>query len=293
MKRLGATSIPLENGSSALTLNDDTLRFNSGTSTGQAAEPPNIPVMQVTGASHTNYLRTGVGDVYENGSWSALDPVVLPYRQDTDINSLEESREASYSVQYRPPRPGSKFNGTGQFFEPLISVSPASPGSSIQPGPLPISLYPRSVSVNGAYRPFSSTFSSQEIQGSHSWVSRVPIREERHLVQAKPFYSPASTYLPDGLPDRIRQLSVEITRGHEGPYLKAKAIETYLRTHYTYAFADSGGDRVPEGRDPVDWFLFDHPEGTCGQFSSAFVILAPVRGDSGPGGFRLGYRRHT
>ena len=24
----------------------------------------------------------------------------------------------------------------------------------------------------------------------------------------------------------------------------------------------------------MDWFLFDEPEGTCGQFSSAFVILA-------------------
>ncbi len=28
------------------------------------------------------------------------------------------------------------------------------------------------------------------------------------------------------------------------------------------------------GHDPVDWFLFDSREGTCGQFSSAFVVLA-------------------
>ena len=270
LERSGATSIPLESGASVLSLNGATLRFNSGTSTAQATKSPHIPVMEVRGASHTNYLRTGVGDVYENGSWSALDPVVLPYRQDTGISSLERSREGSYGVQYRPPRPSSKFVDTQQFFEPRISISPAGPAPFFQPGPLPISLFPHSIRVNGDYRPFSS----QETQVSYSWVSRVPILKEGHLVQAKPFYFPGSTNLPDGLPDRIHQLSVEITRRHEGPYLKAKAIETFLRTHYTYAFANSDGDRVPEGRDPVDWFLFDHQKGACGQFSSAFVILA-------------------
>ena len=274
LERLGATSIPLESGASVLSLSDANLRFNSGTSTAQATKPPHIPVMQVRGASHTNYLRTGVGDVYDNGSWSALDPVVLPYREDTDISSLEGSLPGSYGVRQRPPRPSSKFVDKGQFLEPRISVSPAGPAPFFQPGSLPISLFPRSVGVNGDYRPFSSTFSSQEIQVSYSWVSRVPILNEGHLVQAKPFYFPGSANLPDGLPDRIRQLSVEITRRHEGPYQKAKAIETFLKTNYTYAFANSDGDRMPEGRDPVDWFLFDHPEGTCGQFSSAFVILA-------------------
>ena len=274
LEHLGATSIPLESGASVLSLSDAKLRFKSGTSTGQATKPPHLPVMQVRGASHTNYLRTGVGDVYENGSWSALDPVVLPYRQDTDINLLEQSLAGSYGVRHRPPRPSSKFVDKGQFLEPRISVSPAGPAPFFQPGSLPISLFPHSVGVNGDYRPFSSTFSSQEIQVSYSWVSRVPILNEGHLVQAKPFYFPGSANLPDGLPDRIRQLSVEITRRHEGPYQKAKAIETFLKTNYTYAFANSDGDRMPEGRDPVDWFLFDHPEGTCGQFSSAFVILA-------------------
>ena len=49
----------------------------------------------------------------------------------------------------------------------------------------------------------------------------------------------------------------------------------YRVGHHTYRFADgSGRERPPEGRDPMDWFLFDHREGTCGVFSSAFVVLA-------------------
>ena len=41
-------------------------------------------------------------------------------------------------------------------------------------------------------------------------------------------------------------------------------------------------DRIALGHpsvgDPVDWFLFDSRQGTCGQFSSAFVILARAAG---------------
>ena len=85
---------------------------------------------------------------------------------------------------------------------------------------------------------------------------------------------PTYTQLPDDLPDRIRDLAIDITRDLPGPYAKARAIETYLRIRYPYRFADSQDDLVPPGRDPVDWFLFDHQEGTCGVFSSAFVVLA-------------------
>ena len=85
---------------------------------------------------------------------------------------------------------------------------------------------------------------------------------------------PTYTQLPDDLPDRIRNLALLLTREHASPYAKAKAIEGYLKSQYPYRFADSEDDLVPLGRDPVDWFLFDHREGTCGVFSSAFVVLA-------------------
>ena len=80
--------------------------------------------------------------------------------------------------------------------------------------------------------------------------------------------------LPEGLPDRIGVLARQITEGESGVYARAKAIEEYLESNYSYAFYEPGGPRPPPGQDPVDWFLFDHEEGTCGVFSSAFVVLA-------------------
>ena len=72
----------------------------------------------------------------------------------------------------------------------------------------------------------------------------------------------------------FRDLALRITRGHTSPYAKARAIARYLQTNYPYRFADGAEDAPPPGRDPVDWFLFDHREGTCGVYSSAFAVLA-------------------
>ena len=96
-------------------------------------------------------------------------------------------------------------------------------------------------------------------------------------MSASAVEDPAYTQLPEGMPARIRDLALEVTRGHTSTYAKAKALERHLSTQYTYSYADAPGGGTgtpPPERDPVDWFLFDYQEGTCGVFSSAFVVMA-------------------
>jgi hypothetical protein len=50
----------------------------------------------------------------------------------------------------------------------------------------------------------------------------------------------------------------------------ARAFEGYLRTHYSYTLH---GLSVPEGRQPLDWFLFDSRRGNCEFFASAMAAL--------------------
>ena len=97
-------------------------------------------------------------------------------------------------------------------------------------------------------------------------------REE--LVNAGAPDAAVYTALPDDLPERVRELARSITGEHETPYLKAEAIEAFLQEEYAYAFAGPESGLPPAGQDPVDWFLFDSKEGTSGQFSSAFAVLA-------------------
>lgn len=81
--------------------------------------------------------------------------------------------------------------------------------------------------------------------------------------------------LPEGISDRVKDLSQRITEGMPTPFEKAKAIETFLRVRYTYKMDYAP---PPPGREPNDWFLFESREGVCGNFTSAFVVLARASG---------------
>lgn len=78
--------------------------------------------------------------------------------------------------------------------------------------------------------------------------------------------------LPDTLPQRVRDLAVDITADQESVYDQAKAIEQYFRTNgFVYS---QNNVAVPEGEtDYVDQFLFDTKVGYCDNFSTSMVVL--------------------
>jgi hypothetical protein len=78
------------------------------------------------------------------------------------------------------------------------------------------------------------------------------------------------TVLPDTLPQRVRDLAVDITKDADTTYDKLKAIETYLLT-YEYKLKPG---RLPEGEDFVDYFLFENKKGYCTSFATSMAILA-------------------
>ncbi|BBH22669.1 hypothetical protein Back11_40140 [Paenibacillus baekrokdamisoli] len=87
------------------------------------------------------------------------------------------------------------------------------------------------------------------------------------------------TKLPEGLPARIGALASQIidqAGASAGRYDKAKAIETYLRTHYTYTMKNTS---IPTaGTDFVDDFLFEQKQGYCVHFASAMAVMLRTQG---------------
>ena len=281
----GATVILLESGGAVVEIGDVD-RWIPGTTTSQVDSPPRHAVFRVSGAEHTAYLRTATGDLYRNGQWLQVDPLSLTYERSTDIpgaltaliEAPPESLRAIPDARLVPSLlAGSGFSGAEARTD-QISVS--STARYIPAGILPTSLHLRRIAKDGSLRPFSVTFSTQKPSSSYSWTSSVPALSEDQLVRAGASSDPTYTQLPEDFPSRITSLALEITSAHRGPYLKAKAIESYLVSNYTYSFAGAGSDRrqPPPGRDLIDWFLFDHREGTAGTFSSAFVLLARAAG---------------
>lgn len=101
--------------------------------------------------------------------------------------------------------------------------------------------------------------------------------EQRALEEAKVFapYVEAirANYLnlPDGLPQRVHDLAEEITAGLNSDYQKLQAIEAYLQANYAYTLTPG---MVPQGRDFVDYFLFDSKQGYCTYFATSMAVLA-------------------
>lgn len=78
------------------------------------------------------------------------------------------------------------------------------------------------------------------------------------------------TRLPDNITERTRELADEITSGYQTDYDKLTAIEEYLKG-YSYTL---NPEKVPNGKEPVDYFLFENKTGYCTYFASAMVVLA-------------------
>jgi hypothetical protein len=65
---------------------------------------------------------------------------------------------------------------------------------------------------------------------------------------------------------KIHDLAVQVTAGKTTQYDQVQAIETYLRSNYTYTLAPP---IPPAGADPIDYFLFTSKEGYCEYFATA------------------------
>lgn len=81
--------------------------------------------------------------------------------------------------------------------------------------------------------------------------------------------------LPDSVPERVKNLALEITSQATNDYDRAKAIEAYLSQNYKYTLKPGS---VTQNSDFVDYFLFDKKEGYCTYFASAMTVLTRSMG---------------
>src|SRR5579883_2522312 len=83
------------------------------------------------------------------------------------------------------------------------------------------------------------------------------------------------TKVPNALDPRIKELALQITQSAPTMYDKVTALETYLRTNYTY---DSTIAAPPPGTEAASWFLFQSRRGFCNYFATAMTLMARTLG---------------
>lgn len=153
------------------------------------------------------------------------------------------------------------------------------------------------------YSDIEAVFSSVDLgDGTYSVVGLTPDLSAIYLERAGTGYPQfiTDTYLelPDTVTQETRDLASQIVldAGAATPFDQAMAIQTYLRANFTYQL-DAGP--APNGRDIVDYFLFDSRVGRCDHYASSMAVmlrslgvparivtgLAPVSFDSDMGGY--------
>lgn len=81
--------------------------------------------------------------------------------------------------------------------------------------------------------------------------------------------------LSSTVPQRVYDLTDKITKEYSSPYEKVSAIENYLKENYRY---DLNTSQLPEGKDFVDYFLFQEKKGYCTYFASAMTVMCRIAG---------------
>ncbi len=109
-----------------------------------------------------------------------------------------------------------------------------------------------------------------EVYNSASQFSVATQFELQNASTSYPEWADSYLDLPDTISARTRDLAEEIALQHSNPYDQAIAIQNFLRQHIEY------NDQIsapPNGVDPVDYVLFEEPEGYCNYYSSAMVVM--------------------
>jgi transglutaminase-like putative cysteine protease len=212
------------------------------------------PVMYVrTGAPA--YWRGLVFDEYQNGQWTASNHSYVTF-------------QPYIQPRFLPPAPPHNLGTFAQVFRVVRTL----------PGVISAA-YP----IESLYAPVTSlredafgTFRTPDVLRAgqtYSVVSYLPNLSAQEL-QKDPFAaSPGGgRYLDSAsLSVRARQLALTAVQGHQtNQYDEVMALTNYLQQNYAYSLQLGP---VPQGQDPVDWFLFDAKIGYCEQFATAETLM--------------------
>jgi len=208
--------------------------------------------------SPTYYFRGQTYDDYTGFGWTAYPASDSDYSAGTSL--LSQSAEAvtlnSRSIRQYVQRTGDQ-GGTLFVSGELVSVDQA---------------------FQVTWRGQDDLITAQTDALAYWAESRQTVAPVNRLRSAGAIY-PASIrarylQLPEGLPDRVRNLALDLTAAQTTPYDQAEAIEAYLR-QFPYTLDVPA---PPLGRDAADFFLFDLRKGYCDYFATAMTVLARAAG---------------
>ncbi|MES1048682.1 transglutaminase domain-containing protein [Bacillus thuringiensis] len=108
--------------------------------------------------------------------------------------------------------------------------------------------------------------------------------------ETNPYFMTKYTQLPKSLPQRVKDLAVNLTNDKDNRYDKVLAIENYF-TDNSFTYESMNVLFPAKSQDYVDQFLFDTKSGYCNNFSTSMIVL--LRSTGIPARWVKGYTEGT
>lgn len=206
------------------------------------------------------YWRGRVYDTYSDGQWSVSPSAGLDFQPTSD--DLPVANIQNHSL--------AQLQFTVSFPAQTLIYSPSEPVWLDKPASVQFT------PVGGGLDDVLSWQSKQTIRNGSAYQVRAQVGDPTApQLRATDTNYPAwvkSRYLqmPDELRPAIQQLALRVTSGQDNAYDKTVAVTSYLRANLQYS---ATVPPAPNGRDPIEWVLFDYKQAFCNYYASSEVLM--------------------
>ncbi|HFK1746810.1 transglutaminaseTgpA domain-containing protein [Bacillus cereus] len=229
------------------------------------------------------YWRVETKDFYTGKGWEISEnPKKISFKNKNDVvswyeqNTKTKTTEATITMQKSYPHL--------TYPAGLVSVEAAS-DVSYSVDPFSEKIYTMNGDSSTTLHSYKVTYEIPEFS-----IENLKAVKTNEGQETNPYFMTKYTQLPKSLPQRVKDLAVNLTNDKDNRYDKVLAIENYF-TDNSFTYESTNVLFPAKSQDYVDQFLFDTKSGYCNNFSTSMIVL--LRSAGIPARWVKGYTEGT
>ncbi|PGV90172.1 protease, partial [Bacillus cereus] len=229
------------------------------------------------------YWRVETKDFYTGKGWEISEnPKKISFKNKNDVvswyeqNTKMKTTEATITMQKSYPHL--------TYPAGLVSVEAAS-DVSYSVDPFSEKIYTMNGDSSTTLHSYKVTYEIPEFS-----IENLKAVKTNEGQETNPYFMTKYTQLPKSLPQRVKNLAVNLTNDKDNRYDKVLAIENYF-TDNSFTYESTNVLFPAKSQDYVDQFLFDTKSGYCNNFSTSMIVL--LRSAGIPARWVKGYTEGT